>query len=808
MDHSAEVKHDGTSVLGCLVVLIVLAPAHTILARMLGHVCTSIVRTNLYRIIHIVLFCAMSSTRRFFRMSWTLMAGDEPTERLPTHKIGDLMAEIGLMVTYGSEVLFFNYARAILYFFWSQLIRLFYLGLALLIFLPVCTRTFIWIRQRKGYLYRSESTFIRSLRFLLTGIVGVCSLMYQFFVYTVQLPKDYGAYLREASRLQPETMKRTAANSAYHYEELHAPSQEIRLIKLTKSLSKGIQCTVKRFSLSDAPMYEAISYTWGSPNKDHVVILNGHWLLTTKNVYNIIQDRASYSRTRWLWIDAVCINQTNTTEKNSQVNIMGEIYKSADRVIVWLGDMHVKTSSVMSTCFLLNKLDYNIRHLEYYKERIENLDLVTGSAGMWEALRQFLSHPYWHRTWIIQEVAKARKVYILYGGWYLSWDLISPTLQLLTQDPGNIMYRETQGFKVSLKDLVEGVFQVTMIAGVRLHLQDNKRLHLEDALKSTFKCEATDRRDRIFALYNLIDLGKVDGGIQMTPCYTTPVEVVYAHTALYILSYHSSFGLLRSGIGHTRSISELPSWVPDWTAHITHPMAGKGEYHATGASTLYGSKHPHSRNKTTLELLLYNVMPISEVKLISETPHPKTVTGDQQKDEMSFRAFYDAANSTAFMALPSLYRATGQFLTEALWRTLIGDRHFTKVEHQMQRPADYIYAEYFELWRTEVEGTKELSILPDGGFDYAKAMGIVCSDGRRLAVTDDGLMAIVPQFTEVGDVICLVGGVEKPLLMRPDSGDEKGHRERWRLVGDCYVHGIMDGEKWDEGKGARSFILY
>jgi hypothetical protein len=92
MDHSAEVKHDGTSVLGCLVVLIVLAPAHTILARMLGHVCTSIVGTNLYRIIHIVLFCAMTSTRRFFRMSWTLMAGDEPTERLPTHKIGDLMA--------------------------------------------------------------------------------------------------------------------------------------------------------------------------------------------------------------------------------------------------------------------------------------------------------------------------------------------------------------------------------------------------------------------------------------------------------------------------------------------------------------------------------------------------------------------------------------------------------------------------------------------------------------------------------------------------------------------------------------------
>ena len=42
-------------------------------------------------------------------------------------------------------------------------------------------------------------------------------------------------------------------------------------------------------------------------------------------------------RFRYLWVDAVCINQNDSTEKSRQVAMMSIIYKSARRVICWLG---------------------------------------------------------------------------------------------------------------------------------------------------------------------------------------------------------------------------------------------------------------------------------------------------------------------------------------------------------------------------------------------------------------------------------------------------------------------------------------
>jgi hypothetical protein len=87
-------------------------------------------------------------------------------------------------------------------------------------------------------------------------------------------------------------------------------------------------------------------------------------------------------------------------------------------------------------------------------------------------------------------------------------------------------------------------------------------------------------------------------------------------------------------------------------------------------------------------------------------------------------------------------------------------------------------------------------------------MGSTCCDGRRFAVTENNMMAIVPRFTEIGDEVCLVSGAQKPVLLRVGDEDENEKGGRWRVVGDCYVHGIMDGELWDGGNGARVLTIY
>ncbi|PMD13538.1 HET-domain-containing protein, partial [Hyaloscypha hepaticicola] len=198
----------------------------------------------------------------------------------------------------------------------------------------------------------------------------------------------------EAARPRPEKYRQALANNIYEYEGLNVHSKEIRLIKLRRNLITGVRSSLEHFSSEDAPAYEAVSYTWDSPIKDHLVFFDGCWLPTTRNVYRILLDRASLFRTRWLWIDAVCINQENDAEKSVQVGMMGEIYHGAERVIVWLGDVAVKTSEVIAAMFLLEKLQYNIRNYEQYKLKLDSMELFR--------------HPYWQRMWIIQEVAKAR----------------------------------------------------------------------------------------------------------------------------------------------------------------------------------------------------------------------------------------------------------------------------------------------------------------------------------------------------------------------------------------------------------------
>jgi hypothetical protein len=62
--------------------------------------------------------------------------------------------------------------------------------------------------------------------------------------------------------------------------------------------------------------------------------------------------------------------------------------------------------------------------------------------------------------------------------------------------------------------------------------------------------------------------------------------------------------------------------------------------------------------------------------------------------------------------------------------------------------------------------------------------------GRRFAVSQRGLLALVPAETQVGDMIVLIQGSEIPFILR---ASEKGHL----LIGECYVHGVMDGEFWN-----------
>ncbi|GAB1195639.1 hypothetical protein APSETT444_004901 [Aspergillus pseudonomiae] len=91
--------------------------------------------------------------------------------------------------------------------------------------------------------------------------------------------------------------------------------------------------------------YFALSYVWGEDTPSNPITINGHSVPVTENLFDFLlhyRDLTEVSSTweladMFFWVDAICINQEDIPEKNSQVLQMSSIYRSADAVLSWLG---------------------------------------------------------------------------------------------------------------------------------------------------------------------------------------------------------------------------------------------------------------------------------------------------------------------------------------------------------------------------------------------------------------------------------------------------------------------------------------
>lgn len=90
--------------------------------------------------------------------------------------------------------------------------------------------------------------------------------------------------------------------------------------------------------------YSALSYVWGDPTITKPIEIEGKILNVTTNLYEALSRLLTWPygrktpKAKWIWIDAVCINQSDVTERGHQVQQMANIYKRASRVIIWLGE--------------------------------------------------------------------------------------------------------------------------------------------------------------------------------------------------------------------------------------------------------------------------------------------------------------------------------------------------------------------------------------------------------------------------------------------------------------------------------------
>ena len=127
----------------------------------------------------------------------------------------------------------------------------------------------------------------------------------------------------------------------------------IRLLKLLPASNdaneRELSCGLEDCRLLDDPSYEALSYTWGQPSFPELLHTHNGILKITENLALALRRLRFKDRDRYLWVDAVCINQNDDTDKSRQVAMMSSIYKSARRVICWLGQADESISDAMET---------------------------------------------------------------------------------------------------------------------------------------------------------------------------------------------------------------------------------------------------------------------------------------------------------------------------------------------------------------------------------------------------------------------------------------------------------------------------
>ena len=176
--------------------------------------------------------------------------------------------------------------------------------------------------------------------------------------------------------------------SQYHYSSLSLEPDSIRLLRLMPYGNGGIErtkirCELFEYTLQDPAkwthLYEALSYTWGGSEKSCSISIKEQGLAVTENLYAALLRLQDRSLERIIWVDAVCIDQSNPEEREQQVLLMAKIYGKAHRVIVWLGKEAVDTEKALEDI----RLAANEEPTERSKKEMNQQAILNLLEGQW-----------------------------------------------------------------------------------------------------------------------------------------------------------------------------------------------------------------------------------------------------------------------------------------------------------------------------------------------------------------------------------------------------------------------------------------
>ena len=622
--------------------------------------------------------------------------------------------------------------------------------------------------------------------------------------------------------------------------------------------SDPLKCSLSQVVLYDQPKYEALSYTWGDPADVCEITCSNKNVSVTRNLHAALSHLRYSDRSRVLWVDALCINQHDLRELAEQVSIMGKIFTSAERVLIWLGEELEKDRGVLRFIDQFwHKMEADIRRTTnvFFRGRQPDTWSILGEVGfdksMHRKLGYMIGREWFQRAWVFQEAALPMKGTVICGHETVEWFAFLHTFDVLWNwssieaiemfDPPNRL--RTMGALTLLKNVI--AYQRGCLREPWMLVCCASFLH------------STDPRDKIFGVLGLIP--EVND-LVIRPSYSRTYQEIYRDFAKHELTQShrlhllacSSYtpvvdGALTDGAqyGTSRMTAEdicalrdsqtdhlsLPSWVPVWTRRMDHlpyeffrkiheVTPQKQGFPVSCASGHLGSNISFSSDSEVLLVagLLADTIAASATRYKYASTNLTYYWGEVKEILADHLEWLEECHSIAF---PGTREPTVE-IRESLaylsfWQIVHGDaisdvelvrkdenHEFRKYLHYHQKLKDLVQL-LFDKNRVEsdihVYNTEQFIEV------YHLTQGLVgttesISRNRRFCRTTHGRLGWLSADAGLqGDVIGVLYGAPVPLLLRPDGIG------RYRLHGECIIRGIMQGEALQLGLETQMFPI-
>ncbi|KAG5755436.1 hypothetical protein H9Q70_001929 [Fusarium xylarioides] len=544
------------------------------------------------------------------------------------------------------------------------------------------------------------------------------------------------------------TLSSSAALPHYRYPPLRSLGT-VRILSLEPGQPESpLRGTLEEAHVNSLQDYEALSYVWADPgpsDRPHEIIIrenNQDVLLPLRggSIFAALLQIRLPDQKRRVWADQCCINQDDLDERSNQVHSMGKIYENATRIL-------------------------------------------------------------FKRGWVVQEIGTETPATMIWGNHSIDWNTLASICQKLK---GYHQLRSTLGITTSDISFLH-----------RRFIPPDKTTHHANRYNFIYELQRsrhlqfTDQRDRMFAFLSHFSTRSLPplgcGPISIVADYTLSVEQTYISIATRILRDQPEAACITlAAVQHPRNSlpsyhddvkvgdnTKLPSWVPDWRWSegiiLAEPIC---PHRAHGNSTV---KMNILENERILQM--HGV----SIDIIEECSRPMLPSDFYGKAGLVEHLWQDIFPKTSFSLVDKYLNGDSAFF--ALMQTLSNGcvqatghecKQYDSVPEQtwLQMAAKFTVETFGSSAVSEEIMKQAEKIQNEKEHDKWSRWATSASDGRVFARGKKGYYVLGPSTLEAGDMVCVLFGCKVLFCLRRVG-------ERYLLVGECYVHGLMKGEAMD-----------